>query len=288
MFLNKIKQKLWFKNISKYQIRDEDKNTLFEKTDTKIWLYANYIVIFFILLSIILVGLDTIPDFSETYWFEIFITDLIISIFFLIEYIYRWIHSDHKIKFPFYFMNMLDLLSFLPFFILIFVYWIWSYSVFVLFRILRIFRIFELIERMPIISKLLVWIKKHKVEYLTSMVLILIILVLFSSITYYAEFYSWNSQMFSSLPETFWWAIVTMTTTWYWNMVPVTFIWKTIAVLLMFIWPILVTILSSITVIIFIESTKIINIWIWNNICKNCGINNENDARFCKNCWVKI
>ncbi len=288
MFFHKIKQKLWIKWKVKYLVKDDDKNTLFEKTDTKIWLWANYIVILFILFSIILVWLDTIPNFSHTYWFQIFIADLIISIFFLVEYIYRWYNSDNKRKFPFTFINILDLLSFLPFFILIAIYWVWTYSIFILFRILRIFRIFELIERIPIISKVLNWIKRHKIEYITAIVLILIILVLFSSVTYYIEYYSWNSEMFSSLPQTFWWAIVTMTTTWYWNMIPVTFIWKTMAVFLMFLWPILVTILSTITVIIFIESTKIININTNTNTCNKCWTQNDDDAKFCKKCGEKI
>jgi len=283
MFFKKKK----LKDPNKYKVKDDDKNTLFEKTDTKIWLRANYLIIFFILLSVFLVWIDTIPELSNKYWFEIFIADLIISIVFLIEYIYRWIHSDNKIKYPFYFMNILHLLSFLPFFILVWIYWIWTYSIFILFRILRIFRIFELIERVPIITKIIIWIKKHKIEYLASIALILIILVLFSTATYYAEFYYWN-KLFTSLPETIWWAIVTMTNTWYGDLIPITFLWKSIAILLMFLGPILITILSSITVIIFIESTQIIDIWKGNKKCHKCWTKNEKNSKYCKECWKKM
>jgi voltage-gated potassium channel len=277
------------KKINKYHIRDEDKNTLFERTDTKIWLWANYIVIFFILLSVVILWLVTIEDIKIEYSTEIFITDFIISIVFLIEYIYRWKNSNDKIKFPFRFMHILDLLSFLPFFILIWLYWVWTYSVFILFRIFRIIRIFELIERIPIIAKILSWINKHKIEYLAAIVSITITIVIFSTITYYSEYYWWNAQMFSSLPQTFWWAIVTMTNTWYWDIIPITFIWKIIAILLMFLWPILVTILASITVIIFIESTQIINMWSYkNNKCPKCWKKNEQDAVYCKKCWKKL
>ncbi len=283
MFFKKNK----LKNPNKYKVRDDDKNTLFEKTDTKIWLWANYIILFFILLSVFLVWVDTIPELSNKYFFQIFIADLIISIVFLVEYIYRWKHSNDKIMYPFYFMNILHLLSFLPFFILVWIYWIWTYSVFILFRILRIFRIFELIERIPIITKIIIWVKKHKIEYLASISLILIILVLFSTTAYYSEFYYWN-KLFSSLPETIWWAIVTMTNTWYWDLVPITFIWKSIAVLLMFLWPILITILSSITVIIFIESTQIIDLWKWKKKCNNCLYKNKKHSNYCNNCWKNI
>lgn len=288
MLLKKIKAKLWINNKLKYQIRDEDKDTIFEHTETKIWLWANYIIIVLIILSVIIVLLNTIPWFNNKYLFEIFIVDLIISIIFLIEYIYRWRHSWHKKVFPFRIMNILHLLSFLPFFILIYLYWIWAYSIFALFRIFRIFRIFELIQRIPILAKIWKWINKHKTEYITAICVILIILIIWSTLVFLVENKWWNNHIFTSIPNTFWWAVVTMSNTWYWDMIPVTIIWKTIAWLLMILWPILITILSSITVIIFIQSTKIIPLN-WQIIkCNSCSIENDIDAIFCKKCWKNI
>lgn len=99
-------------NTKKYKISDEDKNTLFERTNTKIWLYANYLIIFFIFLSIFVVFLDSIPTLNEKYLIYFFIVDFVISTIFLIEYVYRWFRSSHKIKFPFKILNIFDLLSF--------------------------------------------------------------------------------------------------------------------------------------------------------------------------------
>lgn len=287
MFVNYIKKKIWiWKN--NYKVSDEDKNTIFEHTNTKLWLWANYIIIFLILLSVVIVWLDTLPGFDKKYWFEIFITDFIISTVFLFEYLYRWKYSSHKGKFPFRIMNILDLLSFLPFFILIAIYWIWLYSFFTIFRLLRVFRIFELVERIPIVTKIWKWINNHKVEYITALFVIVIILVLFSTLVYISEQNWWNATTFNSIPKTFWWAVVTMTTTWYWDMVPISLAWKIMAGILMILWPILVTILSTITVIIFIESTKIININSNSKKCGNCRTENDIDAKYCKKCWNKI
>lgn len=266
----------------------EVENTLFEKTDTKLWLIANYTVMFFIILSVIIVWIDTIPDLTKEQKHYIFIIDFIISSVFLIEYIYRLVLSDNRLKFPFKIINIFDLLSFLPFFILVLIYWIWSYSIFALFRIFRIFRIFELTQRIPVINKLITWINKHKIEYLAAIFIIIIILTVFSSLVYLSEQKWWNSELFRSIPDTFWWAIVTTTTTWYWDIVPISFIWKFIASILMFIWPILVAILSSITVIVFLDSTKIIDFSKKELICKNCGKANPNDSNYCNKCWKKI
>ncbi len=271
-----------------YQISDEDKNTLFEKTNTTLGLWANYLIIFLIFLSIFLVILDTIPGFSEKYHNSIFIIDLFISSIFAIEYFYRWKHSDNKIKFPFKLLNIFDFLSFAPFFYLIIIYWIQSYTIFAIFRIFRVFRIFELIEKIPIALKLIKWLKTHKIEYLAAIFVILIILISFSTIIYLLEFNYWNKEIFSSIPATIWWWVVTMTTVWYWDMVPSLTISKILASFLMFLWPMLVTILSTITVIIFIESTKIIDLKWKNRVCKKCNTINEQDAKFCKNCWKKI
>lgn len=271
-----------------FKVPDEDKNTLFEKTNTKLWLWANYIVIFFVLLSVAIVWIDSIPWFSKKYLIYIFIADFIISTVFLLEYIYRWKNSSNKIKFPFYFMNILDLLSFFPFFILIWIYWIWHYSIFALFRVLRIFRIFELVERLPIARKLIKGINSHRIEYLASIFVIFILLTIFSTLIYLIE-YNWgNSNVFSSIPKTFWWAVVTMTTTWYWDMVPITFLWKLIATILMFLGPVIIAILSSITVLVFLDSTKIVEFNKSEKKCKNCWFLNSNNSNYCSNCWVKI
>jgi len=109
-------------NTKKYKISDEDKNTLFERTNTKIGLYANYLIIFFIFLSIIIVFLDSIPSLNEKYSIYFFIIDFIISTIFLIEYVYRWLRASYKKRFPLKLLNIFDLLSFLPFFILVTLY----------------------------------------------------------------------------------------------------------------------------------------------------------------------
>jgi voltage-gated potassium channel len=287
-FVKKAKNKILAKKTIDYQVSDEDKNTLFEKTNTKLWLYANYLIVFLIFVSIFLVALDTIPWFSKEYHSIIFVVDLFISIVFAIEYFYRWKYSSNKLKFPFRLLNIFDLLSFAPFFYLVLVYWIDSYTIFAIFRIFRVFRIFELIEKIPIALKLLRWFKTHKIEYLAAIFVISIVLVVFSTIIYLLEFNFWNKEVFSSIPHTLWWWVVTMTTVWYGDMVPSLGISKFLAWFLMFLGPMLVTILSTITVIIFIESTKIIDLNWKNKICNKCWTINENDAKFCKNCWKKI
>ncbi|MDD3145361.1 MAG: ion transporter [Candidatus Gracilibacteria bacterium] len=282
-FKNKVNE---IKN--NYIVSDEDKNTLFERTDTRRGLFANYTIIFFILVSIVIVFLDSIPKISDQFYYTFFTIDLIISSTFLVEYVYRWSKSNHKYEFPFRLLNLLDLLSFLPFFILIIFYGIGTYSIFVIFRVFRILRIFELIERVNIIKKLLKGINKHKIDYLSAIFVIFIILVLSSTIVFLAEQKWGNPNLFRSIPSALWWAIVTMTTTGYGDMVPISIISKIIATFLMFLGPVLIAIISSITVIIFLDSTRIITFNNRENTCGICGKDNPNDAKYCNKCGKKL
>lgn len=275
------------KKFFKYYVSDEDKNTIFEKTNKWIWVYSNYIILFLIIISIIMAFLSTLWDFYNTYFFYFFIADFIISLIFWIEYIYRFINSDNKKSFPFSFLNLLDLLSFLPFFILFLIKWPWFYWLFALFRIFRIFRIIELLEKMPITLGFVKWLNKHKVEIIIWFFIISLILVIFTSLIYVFENFWWAKETFSSLPKTLWWGIYALTTSWDAWMHPESFIWRVLSWILMVMWPILISIISSITVLIFLDSTSIIDLK-KRKECKKCWTKNESNSKYCKKCWKEL
>ena len=281
----------FIKNIFKKEkiqnfVDDTDKNTVFEHTDTKLWRYANYGIIFLIFLSVFLVMFESIWSNWTKYLYYIFYTDFFISTLFWIEYIYRFIHSDEKKIFPFRITNILDLLSFLPFFVITLFLWIWHYAIFSLFRMFRVLKIFELFSHVPILLKLSKWMYKHKFEYLSAIAIIFIILIFFSTIIFYIENIWWDGTDFSSIPTTFWWATVTMTTVWYWDIVPLTTAWKILAWILMFLWPVVIAIISSITVFVFLESTKLVD---FSRVkCEKCLTDNTSDSVYCKNCAYKL
>ncbi len=284
--INKFKYRLKEK-ISGYffKVPDEDKNTIFEKTNTIIWLVANFLIIFFILFSIFLAIIDTIPYIKQKYHSIILFFDFIISIVFAIEYFYRWYYSDEKLKFPFRLLNFFDFLSFAPFFILFF-YFQDSVVLFSVFRIFRVFRIFELLERIPIAVKLYRGILKHKIEYLVAVMVVFSILIVISFLVFIFENYISHNDEFYSIPVTLWWGVVTMTTTWYWDLVPINPISKILASFLMYLWPILISIISSITVVAFLESINVLNLD--RKICNFCWTDNDKDAIYCKKCWNKF
>lgn len=117
----------------------------------------------------------------------------------------------------------MDLLAVLPFYLSL--YHIGTRtSWLVVMRTLRIFRIFSLSFSFQILFHTLI---SSKNELFLVFFSLIVPIILFSSMIYFAENEN-NEEMFPSIPESFWWAIVTVTTLGYGDVVPVTKVGKVI------------------------------------------------------------
>jgi voltage-gated potassium channel len=88
----------------------EDPNSLIGKN-------VNTFISSLIILSVVSLCLESIGNNYYIYAEQFFFINLIISIVFLLEYVYRFLRAKKKLEFLSDIFNTIDLLSFLPFFI---------------------------------------------------------------------------------------------------------------------------------------------------------------------------
>ena len=147
-------------------------------------------------------------------------------IWFSFEYLMRLLSSPCKWQFLKSFLNIVDLLAILPYFITLSINTgdTTPLSVLRVVRLVRVFRIFKL-SRHSLGLRILGHTLKASVSELGMLIFFLMLgVILFSSAIYYAE--EGQNDDFRSIPETFWYSLVTMTTVGYGDKVPKTLIGK--------------------------------------------------------------
>ncbi|XP_032233024.2 potassium voltage-gated channel subfamily A member 1 isoform X2 [Nematostella vectensis] len=215
---------------------------LFEFPDTS--MPARFVAIFsvfVITLSIVTFCIETLPQFQKKEedlyvsvngtlvpvdnrfdqpWFSM---ETACIIWFTFEYIMRLISSPQKLIFIRSFLNMIDIVAILPYYITLPMQDTKASSLGVLrvIRLVRVFRIFKLSRHSRGLQILGHTLRASLRELGLLIFFLLIGVILFSSAVYYAEGGEKGTH-FKSIPDAFWWAVVTMTTVGYGDMRPIT------------------------------------------------------------------
>lgn len=152
--------------------------------------------------------------------------DIICLVFFTLEYNLRIIFAPKRLKFVTSILGMIDLFAILPEYIEFLVYAARpdillqenGFDVISCFKIMRVLRIFRLIKHVPGLWILVYTLKSSFGELILLLCFMMVGILLFSSLIYFAE----DRSTFVSIPASFWWAIITMTTVGYGDMYPET------------------------------------------------------------------
>jgi len=190
-----------------------------------------------ILLSVILSCLETVDYFKnhEERKLVLLILEGCCVFYFSIELTIRFAFCPDKRHFLKGILNWIDLMAILPFFIQIIIQRLLKTDNQVAFfiqgiRVIRVFRIIKLSKHSVGLQILGHTLKASFRELFLLIFFLIIGVVIFSSLVYYCEHQDPGTK-FVSIPATFWWAVITMTTVGYGDMVPMTTLGKVIIVL---------------------------------------------------------
>lgn len=236
-----------------------------------------------ILLSVLLVMLESVEKLDSKYHSFILVSEWIITIFFTIEYILRIISNRKPLSYIFSFYGVVDFISILPMYLSFLVPGSRILSVIRALRLLRLFGILNLVHFTGQESKLKLAIKASRTKIIVFVYFILIVSILLGAIMYVVE---GKESGFTSIPVSIYWCIVTLTTVGYGDIAPVTTLGQVIASFIMIMG---YGIIAVPTGIVTAEFSNIKNpekpI---ENKCVSCKYGTLKSASFCHHCGEKI
>lgn len=205
------------------------------RDNNRVGRWFDRMILSLIAINLLAVILETLPDL-EAGWRVVFLVIETVSIgIFTVEYILRlWSSVENpgydkplsgRVRFALRPMMLIDLLAIVP-----------AYLPFIgvdtrHLRGLRLMRVFQLLKigrysrSLQTMSRVFL-IKRE--ELIITLSALVILLVIASSLMYYAE-HEAQPDNFSSIPATIWWAVITVSTVGYGDVVPVTVLGRAIA-----------------------------------------------------------
>ncbi|MBX3238865.1 MAG: ion transporter [Chitinophagaceae bacterium] len=255
-------------------------------------------LLFFILLSVLVIMLETIEGIDVIFHRELIVLEWIFTIIFSIEYALRIFCSKKPLKYIFSFYGIIDLLSILPMFLSVFLAGSNVLSSFRILRLLRVFRVLKLMDFIQESSKLKVALLASRAKIIVFLYTVMIISVTVGTLMYYIE---GPGNGFTSIPKSIFYTIVTLTTVGYGDMVPVTPVGQFLSMVLM------ITgygIIAVPTGIVSVEIAKQVagkaektdktltekhKKRLNGIVCSHCNYEGHNDdAHYCCNCGSKL
>lgn len=245
-------------------------------TDTKAGKLFDVVLLWVISISVIFVMLESVPAIAINYGSVLLSIEMCFTFIFSIEYLIRvWI-SPRPLRYIFSFWGMVDLFSILPtYLILLFP----NFHYFIVIRALRLLRVFRIIKLVRFVSETQVLgraLKSSIYKISTFLFTILAIVTLMGTVMYVVED---GENGFTSIPQSIYWAIITITTVGYGDIVPHTALGKLISSVIMIIGYAIIAVPTGIFTAEFTRagfSAK--------KNCTKCNHHNDVNAAYCGNC----
>ena len=243
-------------------------------------------LIIVIILSVILVAIETVTTINEQYKSFLNAAEWIITLLFTVEYGLRIYSINNPKKYIFSFYGIIDLLATIPKYLaLIFVgAHVETLMAIRALRILRIFRVLRISRYIGESNFLVRALLLSRAKIIIFLLFVVIMCIVFGTIMYLVE---GPESGFNNIPTSIYWCIVTITTVGYGDIAPITELGQFIASILMILGYGIIAVPTGIISAEMVQRRKEVDVN--TKVCAECMNNKHKDnAIFCGQCGSSL
>jgi voltage-gated potassium channel len=257
------------------------------QSDTAAGRRFDIVLVAAILLSILVVVLDSVPALRRDHADTMHLLEWAFTLLFTVEYAARLACVRRPLRYATSFFGIVDLLSVLPTYISLLVPGSEALLDIRILRLLRVFRIFKLTLYIEEYTRLAEALAASRRKIMVFLSVVLMAVLILGTMMYVVE---GPKHGFTSIPTAMYWAIVTMTTVGYGDITPQTTVGKGIASFMMLLgWGILAVPTGIVTAEMTARRFDLQRGAGTGKACEQCGsAGHDRDASFCKDCGAAL
>ncbi len=215
-------------------LRDQIWRTIF-LSNTRHAKAFDVILMWLIGLSVLVVMLDSVPSINAKHEKLFYGLEWFFTILFTIEYVTRiWVVRRKK-SYIFSFFGVVDLISIIPTYLTLFLPGTQALLVIRVLRLLRVFRVLKMARHMGEANLLLNAMRSSWTKISVFLFAVVAVTMILGSMMYVVEGLIAGNEGFNSVPQSIYWAIVTISTVGYGDVTPVTTLGKMISTVIILI-----------------------------------------------------
>ncbi|RMH16658.1 MAG: ion transporter [Gemmatimonadetes bacterium] len=239
-----------------------------------------------ILLSVIVVMLDSIPSYQARHGGTLTALEWAFTVLFTIEYVLRLLIVKHPRRYALSFFGLVDLAAVVPTYLSLLLPGGEYLLVVRILRVLRVFRVMKfvhLVRESRVLGEAL-WASRYKIAVFMFTVLNIVVIV--GSVMYLVE---GPPSGFDSIPRGVYWAVVTLTTVGFGDITPVTPLGQSLAAFVMILGYAIIAVPTGIVTAEITYATRVRSRTSPPRACPECAHEPaEADARFCSRCGADL